>query len=94
MPDEWNEEEQDDQYKLIDSLSDEFQEQVNLIRCAVYTLQLARLDVVDKTEESVQMITTIAKKCRGVKYKKHFECHKTTYPPVWAQTSWEAFSKW
>lgn len=80
-------------HELTDALSHEFQEQINLIRCSVHTLQLAILDVVDKKEETIQAITTVAKKCKSIKYKKHFEYHNATLPPVWGQTRWGGIFK-
>lgn len=73
---------------LTAELSDELQENLNLIRCAVHTLQLAILDVVNKSNEGVKKLTEVAKKCRSVKYTSFFELHGATYPPVWGQTRW------
>lgn len=86
-------EEEDHGHELTDALSHEFQEQLNLIRCSVHTLQLAILDVVDKKNETVQTITSIAKKCKGIKYKTHFEYHDAILPPVWSQTRWGGIYK-
>ena len=68
--------------ELSEALSFEFQDQLNLVRCSVHTLQLAILDVVNKKDESIRQITTVAKKCKGVKYKTHFDYHSATLPPV------------
>nr|XP_029715032.1 uncharacterized protein LOC115258770 [Aedes albopictus] len=73
---------------VIDALSAEFQEQLNLIRCSAHTLQLAVLDVINKSDDSVKEVTAIAKKCRGIKYKTHFDCHNASVPPVFNQTRW------
>lgn len=70
------------------ALNNEFSQNLNLIRCAVHTQQLAILDVVKKTDENVRKITDIAKKCKLPKYKAEFELAKANYPPVWGQTRW------
>ncbi|XP_065074186.1 uncharacterized protein LOC135698221 [Ochlerotatus camptorhynchus] len=83
------EEEDGKQQELLTAaLSDQLQEHLNLVRCAVHTLQLAILDVVNKSNEEVQKLTKVAKKCRSVKYTTFFELHGATYPPVWGQTRW------
>lgn len=84
-----DDEEQDNaQRRLSAGLLDEFGNQINLIRCSVHTLQLAILDVVNKSHESVKAVTEIAKRCKNVKYKPNFKDSKATYPPVWNQTRW------
>lgn len=81
--------ENNEESELSDALSTEFiQDQLNLVRCSVHTLQLAVLDVVDKKDECIKEITGVAKKCKGVKYKTHFDYHNATFPPVWGQTRW------
>lgn len=77
-----------EEHKLTADLSNELQENLNLIRCAVHTLQLAILDVVNKSNEAVKKLTDAAKKCRSVKYKTIFELQGARYPPVWGQTRW------
>lgn len=81
-------EDDDNSRGITESLSVEFQEQLNLIKCSAHTLQLAILDVVDKSNENVKEITTVAKKCKSVKYRTHFECHNASFPPVFNQTRW------
>ncbi|XP_055543545.1 uncharacterized protein LOC129729091 [Wyeomyia smithii] len=73
---------------ISEELSTEFYERVNLVRCAVHTLQLAILDVVNKSHESVKNLTNTAKKCKNVKYKTNFDHHGASLPPVWSQTRW------
>ncbi|XP_062553751.1 zinc finger BED domain-containing protein 4-like [Armigeres subalbatus] len=73
-------------HELTAAMCSEFQENLNLVRCAVHTLQLAILDVVDKSNAMVKTVTEIAKKCKQVKYNLSFV--KVTYPPVWGQTRW------
>ncbi|XP_062559975.1 uncharacterized protein LOC134224580 [Armigeres subalbatus] len=76
------------QESLTTALSDKLQESLNLVRCAVHTLQLAILDVVSKSNDDVKKLTLVAKKCRSVKYDKLFELHGARYPPIWGQTRW------
>lgn len=78
---------------ITEELCVEFRERINLVRCAVHTLQLAILDVVNKSNESVKSVTDIAKKCKQVKYSTFFEYHKASYPPVWSQTRWGGIFK-
>ncbi|XP_055623388.1 uncharacterized protein LOC129766817 [Toxorhynchites rutilus septentrionalis] len=73
---------------LTASLCEVFRERLNLIRCAAHTLQLAVLDVVNKSNDSIKEITEIAKKCNNVKYTTNFGHHNATYPPTWCQTRW------
>lgn len=73
---------------LTNDLSNAFQEQINLIRCAVHTLQLAINDVVNKSDESVKKITSVAKKCKAVKYTAFFEDNEATKPPDYSPTRW------
>lgn len=72
----------------MDTLSIELQEHLNLVRCAVHTLQLAVLDLPYKNDVNLKKITNIAKKCRNVKYHKSFQYHLARYPTVWNQTRW------
>lgn len=79
--------------EFSDELITEFQkcqarDQLNLVRCALHTLQLAILDVVDKSNDAVKHITSIAKSLKSIKYRTYFECRSFTYPPVWSQTRW------
>lgn len=74
--------------EMTASLSDELQENLNLVRCAVHTLQLAILDVVNKSNEHIKKFTELAKKCRSIKYTKFFELHGAHYSPIWGQTRW------
>lgn len=78
---------------ISEKLSAHFEEQLNLVRCAVHTLQLAILGVINRTDKSIQEITAIAKKCKGIKYKTHFDHHGATFPPVWSQTRWGGIYK-
>lgn len=73
---------------ISEELCVEFQERINLVRCAVHTLQLAILDVVNKSNTFVESLTNVAKKCKQIKYRTFFEFHKASYPPVWSQTRW------
>lgn len=57
--DEKNEKQQE---LLTAALSDQLQEHLNLVRCAVHTL-LAILDVVSKSNVGVRKLTEVAKKC-------------------------------
>nr|XP_029726179.1 uncharacterized protein LOC115265401 [Aedes albopictus]XP_029733744.1 uncharacterized protein LOC115269304 [Aedes albopictus] len=68
------------------AMCNELQENLNLIRCAVHTLQLAILDVVDKSNTSVKKVTEVAKKFKQIKYKLSFA--NAPYPPVWGPTRW------
>ncbi|XP_062537788.1 uncharacterized protein LOC134206110 [Armigeres subalbatus] len=83
-----NEDQDNVQRKLSAGLLDEFQNQINLIRCSVHTLQLAILDVVNKSNESVKAVTEIAKRTKNVKYKTNFKESSASYPPVWNVTRW------
>lgn len=74
--------------EFLDLLSHELEDNLNLIRCAVHTLQLAILEVVNKSNESIKEITAIAKKYRNIKYKANFEYHGASFPPIWGQTRW------
>lgn len=74
--------------ELTKDISEQFQEQLNLIRCAVHTLQLAINDVLNKSDETVKQITTVAKKCKGVKYTQFFDNYNASLPPVWCPTRW------
>lgn len=85
---EINDDQDKEDHEFTAALNNEFQENLNLVRCAVHTLQLAILDVVDKSDDAVKRVTTIAKKCKSIKYKPTFELAKSTYPPVWGQTRW------
>ncbi|XP_058811374.1 uncharacterized protein LOC131676274 [Topomyia yanbarensis] len=82
-----------EQLDLTDELCTEFNERLNLIRCAVHSLQLAILDVVKKSNESVKKVTDVAKKCKLTRYKTHFEFRNAHYPPVWCQTRWGGIFK-
>lgn len=84
------EEEHDDtdQRDLTDGMCTEFNERLNLVRCAVHSLQLAILDVVKRSDQSVKVVTEVAKKCKLTRYKTHFEFRNATLPPVWCQTRW------
>lgn len=82
---------------IVEKLSNEFHDQarenLNMIRCAVHTLQLAILDVVNKSNAMVKQVTEIAKHCKKIKYKTTFDYHQATYPPVWCQTRWGGIYK-
>ncbi|XP_055529272.1 uncharacterized protein LOC129721119 isoform X2 [Wyeomyia smithii] len=73
---------------LITELGEMFKERLNLVRCAAHTLQLAILDVVDKSNDAIKRVTDIAIKSKNVKYMTNFVHHNATYPPVWCQTRW------
>lgn len=75
-------------HKLTAALSGELQENLNLMRCAVHTLQLAILDVVNRSNEDVQAFTEVAKRCRTIRFKSAFEIQGARYPPVWGHTRW------
>ncbi|XP_062715501.1 uncharacterized protein LOC134291582 [Aedes albopictus] len=75
-------------HKLTAALNSELQENLNLVCCAVHTLQLAILDVVNKTDEDVKKLTEVAKKCQSVKFKSAFEIQGARHPPVWGVTRW------
>ncbi|XP_021701839.1 uncharacterized protein LOC110676825 [Aedes aegypti] len=66
----------------------EFQERINLVRCAVHTLQLSILDVVNKSHESVKGLTELARKSKNMKYQTNFDHHNATHPQIWCQTRW------
>lgn len=91
--DEDNTEKMEGDPELTNDLSNAFQEQLNLIRCAVHTLQLAINDVVNKSDESVKQITSMAKKCRAVKYAAFFEDNDATKPPDYSPTRWGGIYK-
>ncbi|KAL1374530.1 hypothetical protein pipiens_018033 [Culex pipiens pipiens] len=78
---------------LTESLSEEFEENINLVRCSIHTQQLAVLDVIKKSDPTVKEITAIAKKCRALKYKPTFDQKAAKYPPVWCQTRWTGIYK-
>lgn len=78
---------------FLESLNSEFENSLNLIRCAVHTLQLAILEVVDKSNDSVKAVTAISKKYRNIKYKAHFQHHDAKYPPIWGATRWGGIYK-
>lgn len=78
----------DTEKKIFESLSEDFQGQLNLVRCAAHTMQLAILDVVNKTNENIKQITDIVKKFKHIKYRTTFEHYNASYPPVWSQTRW------
>lgn len=78
----------DTEQKFLESLTEEFQGQLNLVRCAAHTIQLAILDVVNKGNENVRQITDVVKKCKQIKYRTSFELYHASYPPVWNQTRW------
>ncbi|XP_038106601.1 LOW QUALITY PROTEIN: uncharacterized protein LOC6049790 [Culex quinquefasciatus] len=78
---------------LTESLSEEFEENINLVRCSIHTLQLAVLDVIKNSDPTVKEITAIAKKCRALKYKPTFDQKAAKYPPVWCQTRWSGIYK-
>lgn len=90
---ETTEDQDKEDHDFTAALNNEFQENLNLVRCAVHTLQLAILDVVDKSNEAVKRVTAIAKKCKNIKYKSSFELAKSSYPPVWGQTRWGGIYK-
>lgn len=77
-----------EQRDLLDELCNEFNERLNLIRCAVHSLQLAILDVVKRSDEAIKRVTDVARKCKLTRYKTHFEFRNAQYPPVWSQTRW------
>ncbi|XP_021694220.1 uncharacterized protein LOC110674260 [Aedes aegypti] len=77
-----------EEHKLTAALNSELQENLNLVRCAVHTLQLAILDVVNKSNEDVKMLTEVARKCKTIKFKSAFELQGARYPPVWGATRW------
>lgn len=79
--------------KLTNEFHDQARENLNMIRCAVHTLQLAILDVVNKGNPMVKQVTEIAKRCKQIKYKTSFDYHQATYPPVWCQTRWGGIYK-
>ncbi|XP_055525420.1 uncharacterized protein LOC129718564 [Wyeomyia smithii] len=83
-----NSEQDSVQRKLSAGLLEEFNNNINLIRCSVHTLQLAILDVVNKTNETVKAVTEIAKRCRNTKYKNNFKNSSASYPPIWNATRW------
>ncbi|XP_058449285.1 uncharacterized protein LOC131429252 [Malaya genurostris] len=78
---------------ITNDFNDQARENLNMVRCAVHTLQLAILDVVNKSNEKVKQITEIAKRCKNIKYKTSFEYHHAKYPPVWCQTRWGGIYK-
>ncbi|XP_065084689.1 uncharacterized protein LOC135706932 [Ochlerotatus camptorhynchus] len=90
---EYTEEQDKEDHEFTTALNNEFKENLNLVRCAVHTLQLAILDVVDKSNASCRRVTDIAKKCKQIKYKPSFELVKASYPPVWGQTRWGGIFK-
>lgn len=73
---------------FIDALNQELENCLHLIRCAAHTLQLAILDVVNKSHESVKAVTAIAKKLRNVKYTTYLSHHGASKPGVFGQTRW------
>ncbi|XP_062551259.1 uncharacterized protein LOC134216373 [Armigeres subalbatus] len=75
-------------HEFVAELGNELQENLNLIRCAVHTLQLAILDVINKSNASVKIVTEIAKKCKHVKYTLSFDTAQVSRPPVWGPTRW------
>ncbi|XP_055534133.1 uncharacterized protein LOC129723755 [Wyeomyia smithii] len=81
-------EDNEEQDKLSADLSDEFSNHINLIRCSVHTLQLAILDVVNETNETVKAVTDVARRCKNPKYKNSFKNSSASYPPVWNATRW------
>lgn len=84
-----DDEEQDNaQRSLSVSLLDEFKNTINLIRCSVHSIQLAILDVVSKSNQTVKAVTEIVKRCRNIKYKASFKDASASYPPVWNHTRW------
>lgn len=74
--------------EFLELLSHELKENLSLIRCAVHTLQLAILEIVNKSNESVKAVTAIAKKYRNIKYKANFKFRGASFPPIWGQTRW------
>ncbi|XP_055585080.1 uncharacterized protein LOC129737935 [Uranotaenia lowii] len=76
------------QFDITAALTAELQERINLVRCAVHTLQLAILDVVDKSHPKVSSLTDLAKKVKNIKYKTNFDHHGASHPPIWSQTRW------
>ncbi|XP_055593713.1 uncharacterized protein LOC129744950 [Uranotaenia lowii] len=77
-----------EQCDYTEELEEAFQERLNLVRCAVHSLQLVVIDVVKKSNPSVKEVTDIAKKCKLTRYKNYFEYRQASYPPVWCQTRW------
>ncbi|XP_029730127.2 uncharacterized protein LOC115267345 [Aedes albopictus] len=82
------EKQDNESHEFTAALSNELSENLNLVRCAVHTLQLAILDVVNKSDASVKIVTDIAKKCKHVKYTLSFNTANISYPPVWGITRW------
>ncbi|XP_062549754.1 uncharacterized protein LOC134214385 isoform X2 [Armigeres subalbatus] len=80
--------EQESSRDIPSELYEEFQERINLVRCAVHTLQLAILDVVNKSHAGVKSLTELAKKSKNVKYQTNFDHHGASHPPIWSQTRW------
>nr|XP_029732178.1 uncharacterized protein LOC109409217 [Aedes albopictus] len=73
---------------LTSELAAEFKERINLVRCAVHTLQLAILDVVNKSDKNVKKLLELARKVKNIKYKTNFDHHKASYPHVPNNTRW------
>ncbi|XP_058448985.1 uncharacterized protein LOC131428945 [Malaya genurostris] len=87
------EDDQQCERNVTPELANELSERITLVRCAVHTLQLAILDVVDKSDESIRAITAVARKCKLVKYRSEFESYDASYPPVWSRTRWGGIFK-
>lgn len=73
---------------VLDNIMHEFKDSVNLIRCAVHTLQLAVTDVTKRFDDEIRKVTTVAKSCRKVAYKVYFEKEDQALPPLYAKTRW------
>lgn len=61
---------------------------INAVRCAAHTIQLAVLDTVKATDETIIKITQVAKNCRKIAYKAAFSLNDVSTPPLYSRTRW------
>ncbi|XP_055524844.1 uncharacterized protein LOC129718265 [Wyeomyia smithii] len=73
---------------ILHNIMHELKDSVNLVRCAVHTLQLAVTDVTKRYEDGIRLVTTVAKNCRKSSYKVYFEKENQALPPLYAKTRW------
>lgn len=73
---------------FTESLTTELNDHLNIIRCAIHTLQLALNDVVGNNDDTMRVVTNIAKSTKKVKYNQFFDYNKGKRPPLWSPTRW------
>ncbi|XP_058464113.1 uncharacterized protein LOC131438255 isoform X2 [Malaya genurostris] len=81
-------EEDQEESNILSNILNAFKNSVNLITCAVHTMQLSVTDVTKSKDTEIREITKVAKACRKMSYKNDFGNGSHVLPPLYAKTRW------